>query len=402
MAGEAEKTIADPLDISDEDFANLSFEEIEALEAEASKDEDEDDKSDDDTDDKSDDDTSDEEDDSDDDDKGDDTDEDEDDDKASDKDDTGDDDTTGEDEDEDDTKASGKDKSDSKKADSDDAGEVDYKQAYEQLLSPFKANGKDMRVESVEEAVTLMKMGANYNKKMAALKPNLKVVKMLENNGLLDEGKLGFLIDVFNKDEAAIRKLVKESGVKFEDFDDANDGSDYKPKNHKVSDSEVDLDDILLDIKDSPSYSKTMNVVTKVFDEQSREIIARNPSVIKVINEHIELGFYNQIIEAVERERMFGRLTDVSDLEAYKIMGDKINEAGGFKQAKGSESDDDKSSSDKKTSDDTANQEQRRKNRKKSAAHTKTAPAKKDDSDKIDPLDVPDDEFEKMPVSKFL
>ena len=34
------------------------------------------------------------------------------------------------------------------------------------LFSPFKANGREMQVSSVEDIRTLMQMGANYNKKM--------------------------------------------------------------------------------------------------------------------------------------------------------------------------------------------------------------------------------------------
>lgn len=73
---------------------------------------------------------------------------------------------------------------------------VNYEQEYKRILAPFKANGKEVEVKSVDDAITLMQMGANYQKKMAALKPNLKILKILENNGLLDEGKLSFLIDL--------------------------------------------------------------------------------------------------------------------------------------------------------------------------------------------------------------
>ena len=59
--------------------------------------------------------------------------------------------------------------------------ELDYKAEYEKLLKPFKANGRDIQVGSVDDAIALMQMGANYNKKMAALKPNMKLLKMLEN-----------------------------------------------------------------------------------------------------------------------------------------------------------------------------------------------------------------------------
>src|SRR5690606_38757650 len=90
---------------------------------------------------------------------------------------------------------------------------VDHKAIVDKLFAPFKANGKEMVVDNVDDAVALMQMGANYNKKMAALKPNLKLLKLLENNNLLSEEKIGFLIDLDKKNPAAIGKLLKDSGI---------------------------------------------------------------------------------------------------------------------------------------------------------------------------------------------
>ena len=46
-----------------------------------------------------------------------------------------------------------------------DESPINYKQEYENLLATFKANGKDMKVDSVEDARRLMQMGANYKQK---------------------------------------------------------------------------------------------------------------------------------------------------------------------------------------------------------------------------------------------
>ena len=101
------------------------------------------------------------------------------------------------------------------------AGEINYQAEYERLLTPFKANGRQMQVHSVDDAMQLMQMGANYNKKMAGLKPNLKLMKMLEKNDLLNEEKLSFLIDLQTKDPAAIARFIKDSEVDPLDIDPA-------------------------------------------------------------------------------------------------------------------------------------------------------------------------------------
>ena len=206
---------------------------------------------------------------------------------------------------------------------------VDYKAQYEKLLAPFKANGREVQVQSVDDAITLMQMGANYNKKMAALKPNLKLMKLLENNGFLDEEKIGFLIDLGKKDPAAINKLVKDSGIDPMDLS-AEKASAYKQTAYAVDDKELELDTVLEEIKPSATYTRTLDVVSNKWDAASKQHIANNPQLLKVINSHMEAGIYDQISKELESERLFGRLNGLSDLEAYRKVGDAIHARGGF------------------------------------------------------------------------
>ena len=206
---------------------------------------------------------------------------------------------------------------------------VDYEAAYKKLTAPFKANGRDIQVESVDDAIALMQMGANYNKKMAALKPNLKLLKLLENNGLLSEEKLGFLIDLEKKNPDAISKLIKDSGVDPLDLD-ASKAGDYKPTRHMVDDRELELDAVLDEIQGTDSYTKTIDVISNQWDGPSKNVIANAPQILKVINNHIQSGVFDVIVKEVEREKMFGRLSGLSDIEAYRQVGDAIQARGGF------------------------------------------------------------------------
>ena len=210
-----------------------------------------------------------------------------------------------------------------------EAGVVDFEAEYKKLLAPFKANGRDITVSSVDEAVVLMQMGANYNKKMAALKPNLKLMKLLENNGLLSEEKISFLVELDKKSPDAINKLVKDSGLDPMDFDAAKAG-EYQPKIHKVDDREMDLDTVLDEIQETPTYTRTLEVVSKQWDGASKQVVANSPQLLKVINDHVARGIYDIISAEVERERVFGRLTGLSDIEAYRQVGDVIQARGGF------------------------------------------------------------------------
>ncbi|RKZ80694.1 MAG: hypothetical protein DRQ35_01810 [Gammaproteobacteria bacterium] len=256
-------------------------------------------------------------------------------------------------------------------------------QQLKQLFAPFKANGRDMQISSVDDAMTLMKMGANYNKKMQGLKPNLRLMKMLENNKLLDEEKLSFLIDLQNKNPQAIAKLVKDSG--FDAIDHDEDNTDYTPGTYTVNENEVNLDMVLDEIKDTPTFQKTIDVISKKWDADSRKLVQNDPSIIRKINEQMESGLYDQLMNIVENEKALGRLTEMSDLQAYKHVGDSLQAQGAFApqpQANG------KKTTQKKP------QDPKLKNRKKAAANTRSKPGKKQMG--IDPLNLSDEDFAKL------
>lgn len=209
------------------------------------------------------------------------------------------------------------------------AAAVDYQKEYERILAPFTANGRTIKVENAEEAIRLMQMGANYNKKMAGMKPHLAVLKLLENNGLLDQEKLSFLIDLDKKNPEAISKLVKDSGIDPLDIS-AEKAGGYKAGTHKVHPTEVELDQVLDEIKDSPKHAAVLDLVGNQWDGPSKQVIAAQPQLLKVINGHMENGIYDLIAPELERQRLFGGLNGLSDLEAYRQVGDAMAKDGKF------------------------------------------------------------------------
>jgi len=267
--------------------------------------------------------------------------------------------------------------------------EVDYESAYRKVMSPFKANGIEMQVDSPEDAIRLMQMGANYQKKMASMKPNLKMVKMLENNGLLDEHKLNNLIDLSKKDPAAVAKLIKESGVDPLDIDTDKD-VEYHPNQYGVTDKEYELDQALDAIKDSETFSKTIDVMSKDWDAESKNIVSDNPGIIGVIDTHIQNGVFERVNELVQKEKTLGRLNGVPDVIAYRQAAEYLAQTGALIQdGKEPPQSDSTVSSDVKAKSDA-----KLKQKRKAAATTKSrAPAKKESSDNF--LGLSDEEFMK-------
>ena len=283
--------------------------------------------------------------------------------------------------------------------DTDKPAAFDFEAEYKRLLTPFKANGRDIAVNNVDDAIALMQMGANYNKKMAALKPNLKLMKLLENNGMLSEEKLSFLIDLEKKNPSAINKLIKDSGVDPMDLD-AEKASEYKQTTYTVDDREIELDTVLDEIQGTPTYTRTLDIVSTKWDGASKQVIAGSPQLLKVINDHIQNGIYDQIATVVESERMFGRLNGLSDIEAYRQVGDAIQARGGFTQVGQS-----RQQSPQKPvvlpPKPKAEEDAKLKDKRRAASSTKPAASAAIPSD-FNPLALSDEEFSKLVNKKFL
>lgn len=304
----------------------------------------------------------------------------------------------------------GVDTSDSKKvtklpegADTKDTVVVDYAAEYNRLMAPFKANGKDVQVESVDDAIALMQMGANYNKKMAAMKPNLKLLKLLEKNGMLSEDKISFLIDVQNKNPGAINKLVMDSGIDPMDID-ADKAGEYKQTTYTVDDQEVDLDTVLDELSGSQSYTRTLDIVGNKWDSASKGIVAKHPQLLKVINDHVDRGIYDLISTEMERERMLGRLNGLSDIEAYRQVGDAMEAKNKFNHLNaGSSQAQRKQGQHSKTFTPKAKAQESEdlKNKRRAASSTQASSNSKTSSE-FNFLAMSDAEFEKLANAKYL
>ena len=273
------------------------------------------------------------------------------------------------------------------------SNQVDYKVEYERLMAPFKANGKEIKINSVDDAIRLMQMGSDYTAKMTGLKPSMKLMKMLENNDLLNEDKLSYLIDLDKKNPEAITKLIKDSGIDPLDVDVSED-TNYNPSNYSVSDAEVELENVLESIKSTPTYGKTMDMISNHWDDISKNELLKEPKLITILNDHMASGVYDQINKVVENERMLGRLNGLSNLEAYKQVGDAIQARSGFagQQAPPVATE--------PSTPNTPVIDTKIKDRKRAASSPKTAPSKKAKPN-FNPLNMSDEDFANIVESDF-
>lgn len=200
--------------------------------------------------------------------------------------------------------------------------EFDADDAFKKLFSePIKANGREYKIESKEDAIKLIQMGMGYYRNMEALKPKRNLLAMLDNHQI-DEDKLNFAIDLLNKNPQAINKLISDLDLS-EIIDESN--ANYTPNNYKVDERTLNVREALSQIENSPAYTRTVNILGKEWDETSRKIVQENTHLIGTINSHIENGMFDAIIAEVDKRMMLGSIPyGTPMLHAYKMVGDEM------------------------------------------------------------------------------
>lgn len=192
---------------------------------------------------------------------------------------------------------------------------------------PIRANGKDIQLNSADEVEQAVKMGLNFTKKMQAMQPHLRVVKMLENNNLLDEAQLSYLIDLSQKKPEAIQKLLHDS-----QFDphtvDTDKAASYVPSNHQVSDLEMQFQSALDEVEASETGPELIFEVAKQWDDGSRQALYKDPRILVEINKQKASGVYARISGEVERRRALGDMQGASFLDAYEFVGKELQAKG--------------------------------------------------------------------------
>ena len=215
-------------------------------------------------------------------------------------------------------------KEESKEQPSEKSATIDYKKFYEKIMTPFKANGKLITLKTPEEAIQLMQMGANYTRKMQTIAPYKKTLLMLENNNLLDENKLSFLIDLDKKNPEAIKKLIKDAGIDPMDIDTSTEPQ-YKEGSHKVSNEEAAFMTVLDDLKQSQDGMQTIKEINSNWDDASKNILWSSPDIMRTIHQQRENGVSQLIVDEMERQRTLGNISpETPFLVAYKQIGDAL------------------------------------------------------------------------------
>lgn len=198
----------------------------------------------------------------------------------------------------------------------------------ERIFATFRANGRDMQVKSVDEAIRLMQMGANYSQKQAGHKKNAAYVKVLEQNGLLDHEKLSYAVDLLAGKPEAIGKLLKDTKIDVHDLDDDKVAA-YRAESRAPSEAVLDLDTVVAEIEGSTYFNRLVGEM-KGWDQKSQALIGNHPQSLKQLTEQMETGVYDKVMDEVNRQQVLGNLSGVPLMQAYNQIGQEMAASGAF------------------------------------------------------------------------
>ena len=193
----------------------------------------------------------------------------------------------------------------------------------------IKASGVERTVRDTEHLKTLVRIGFSANENNRKIKPYLKQLRSLEQAGVsLEDDNVNFLVDLMNGDKDAIKELITNRHKIDEDtlhewLDGDVQKDDYIAKNHVISDSRFQLEEILDEIKETPSYGQTVKFLGNI-DDDGKVLVNENPELAKLINNDMENGIFQKALDEAYFRMDRGLLPKQSILQSYiNVMQDE-------------------------------------------------------------------------------
>lgn len=196
------------------------------------------------------------------------------------------------------------------------------------ITTPFKADGKEFTVKSPEDAIRLMQMGVNYNRKMQELNILRAKNKVLEDNGIDDE-KLNVLIDIAKGNKEAIVKLAKDNEIDLLDLDlDEEEADKYIANDYSPDLKAIAFEDSLKQASSTEAGQLIISDIENYWDDNSKGSLYENPNILDILTEQKNNGIYDTIMNEVIYQNNLGNLNGMSFLEAYQQIGSILDQQG--------------------------------------------------------------------------
>jgi hypothetical protein len=204
--------------------------------------------------------------------------------------------------------------------------------AYDELFKEgVKAKGTNRTVRDIDHLKALVQLGFGASENNRMIKDLKKPILSLKKAGIdLNEDNINFIVDVMNGNQEAVKDLLfnkakidEETLASWLDQEEGNKVNYTPTTNHVIPDNEVRLHQIVEEIADTPSFSRTDKFIESI-DDVGKSFVVQNPEVLKLINDDITNGNFDKAMDEVQYRMDRGLLPEQSILLNYiQVMQDE-------------------------------------------------------------------------------
>jgi hypothetical protein len=189
----------------------------------------------------------------------------------------------------------------------------------------FKANGQEFsftQEEMLEKFETVFGQSMDYTQKMQKIAPYRKMISALEAEGVSQE-QLNVALDALKGDKGALQSILKTHDIDNYDLTPDEQDSPYSPNDYGKNETQMSIDEVTSKIENDEEYKITVNVIDEQWDNESRNKISSNPSMISGLHNDIKSGVYDEVAPAAMKMKVLDGNTK-SDIEYYMLAGEQI------------------------------------------------------------------------------
>lgn len=197
--------------------------------------------------------------------------------------------------------------------------ELSAEEFRELLTKPFKASGREVVFKDPQDILRLMQQGFDYQKKMAGFKPQKRIIKTLEQHGLLDEAKLNQLIELSQGKPEAVAQFLKDRNINTYELPDVEE-KPHQYGNYMVDDQRIDFEEKVNELRGSQYGNAVLSFVNSLPDEDFATIFS-NQSILDDLTFHAQSGLLDDALNQLAADRAVGKVpSDMSALDAYNAI----------------------------------------------------------------------------------
>lgn len=200
-----------------------------------------------------------------------------------------------------------------------DTTELSAEEFRDLLTKPFKASGREVVFKDPQDILRLMQQGFDYQKKMAGFKPQKRIIKTLEQHGLLDEAKLNQLIELSQGKPEAVAQFLKDRNIDTFELPDVEE-KPHQYGNYMVNEQQVEFEEKVNELRGTQYGNAVLNFVNSLPDQDFTTVF-NNQKILDDLSFHAQSGLLDDALNQLAADRAVGKVpSDMTPLDAYNAI----------------------------------------------------------------------------------